>query len=57
MDIPLQTLDQIRVTAIDIAFRFGPKLLVAVLILVAGYVVYSRHRIVRRHQLKARSSG
>jgi len=39
MDIPLQTLDQIRVTAIDIAFRFGPKLLVAVLILVAGYVV------------------
>ncbi len=39
MEIPLQTLDQIRVTAIDIAFRFGPKLLVAVLILVAGYVV------------------
>jgi len=39
MDIPIETLDQIRVTAIDQAFKFGPKLFVAVLILVAGYLV------------------
>ncbi|TAK44362.1 MAG: mechanosensitive ion channel family protein [Betaproteobacteria bacterium] len=39
MDIPLQSIDQVRVTAIDLAFKFGPKLLVAVLILVAGYLV------------------
>ncbi|TAK46202.1 MAG: mechanosensitive ion channel [Betaproteobacteria bacterium] len=39
MDIPLQTIDQVRATAIDLAFKFGPKLLVAVLILVAGYLV------------------
>ncbi len=30
------TLDQIKNTAIDLAMRFGPKLLVAILILVAG---------------------
>jgi small conductance mechanosensitive channel len=35
----LQALDQVRVTAIDIGMKFGPKLLVAVLILVAGYAV------------------
>lgn len=35
----LQALDQVRGTAIDLGMKFGPKLLVAVLILVAGYVV------------------
>ena len=35
----LQALDQVRTTAIDIAMKFGPKLLVAVLILAAGYAV------------------
>ncbi len=39
MDIPLETLDQIRVTTIDLAFKFGPKLVVAILILIAGYIV------------------
>jgi len=35
----LQALDQVRTTAIDIGMKFGPKLLVAVLIIVAGYAV------------------
>jgi len=35
----LQTLDQVRATAIDLGMRFGPKLVVAILILVAGYMV------------------
>jgi small conductance mechanosensitive channel len=39
MGEPLQALDQIRSTAIDLAMKFGPKLLVAILILVAGYLV------------------
>ena len=34
----LQALDQVRSTAIDLAMKFGPKLLVAILILVAGYL-------------------
>ena len=34
----LQVLDQVRSTAIDLAMKFGPKLLVAVLILFAGNV-------------------
>jgi small conductance mechanosensitive channel len=33
----LQALDQVRATAIDLGMKFGPKLLVAVLILAAGY--------------------
>ena len=33
----LQALDQVRSTAIDLGMKFGPKLLVAILILVAGY--------------------
>jgi small conductance mechanosensitive channel len=32
-------LDQVRVTAIDLAMKFGPKLFVATLILIAGFVV------------------
>lgn len=35
----LQALDQVRSTAIDLGLKFGPKLFVAILILVAGYVV------------------
>jgi small conductance mechanosensitive channel len=38
MDFQMQALDQIRVTAIDLAFKFGPKLVVAILILIAGYM-------------------
>ena len=34
----LQALDQVRSTAIDLGMKFGPKVLVAVLILFAGYV-------------------
>jgi small conductance mechanosensitive channel len=34
----LQALDQVKTTAIDLAMKFGPKLLVAVMILFAGYV-------------------
>lgn len=39
MDDPLQSLDQVRASALDMAVRFGPKLVVAVIILCAGYVV------------------
>jgi small conductance mechanosensitive channel len=34
----MEELDQVTATAIDLAIRFGPKLLVAILILVAGVV-------------------
>jgi small conductance mechanosensitive channel len=34
----LQALDQVRSTAIDLGMKFGPKLVVAILILLAGYV-------------------
>jgi small conductance mechanosensitive channel len=36
MDDQLKALDQVTSTAIDLAMKFGPKLLVAILILVAG---------------------
>jgi small conductance mechanosensitive channel len=39
MGEPLQALDQVRVTAIDLAMKFGPKLVVAILILIAGVLV------------------
>src|SRR5262245_52228139 len=39
MGEPLQALDQVRVTAIDLAMKFGPKLFVAILILIAGFMV------------------
>ena len=39
MPTQLASLDQARNTAIDLAIKFGPKLLVAILILVAGYYV------------------
>ena len=39
MDEQLQSIDQVKAAIIDMAIRFGPKLLVAILILVAGYIV------------------
>jgi len=39
MNSQLTSIDQIRSTLIDLAIRFGPKVLVAVLILVAGVMV------------------
>ena len=39
MDNSLQSLDQVRASALDMALRFGPKLMVAIIILVAGYMV------------------
>ena len=39
MNDQLQALDQVRATAIDLGMKFGPKLFVAILILIAGYVV------------------
>ena len=39
MDTQLASLDQVKAAALDMAVRFGPKLLVAILILVAGYIV------------------
>jgi small conductance mechanosensitive channel len=37
--LPLTDLDQAKSTLVDLAIRFGPKLLVAILVLVAGYYV------------------
>lgn len=39
MDSSLQSLDQVRASALDMAVRFGPKLMVAIVILAAGYMV------------------
>jgi small conductance mechanosensitive channel len=39
MDNSLQSLDQIKSSALDMAVRFGPKLVVAIVILAAGYMV------------------
>ncbi len=39
MDNSLQSLDQVKASALDMVVRFGPKLLVAVVIIIAGYVV------------------
>ena len=36
---PLRALDQVRATAIDLGMKFGPKLFVAIVILVAGFIV------------------
>jgi small conductance mechanosensitive channel len=38
MEKQLQAMDQVTAAAIDMAMRFGPKVLVAVLILVAGFL-------------------
>jgi small conductance mechanosensitive channel len=50
MNSQIATLDQVKNTALDLAIRFGPKLLVAVLILIVGGVV---SRWVSRWLLKA----
>jgi len=39
MAAPAETIDQIRTTAIDLALKFGPKLLAALIILAVGYLV------------------
>lgn len=39
MDVELQTLDQVKATMVDMAIKFGPKLIVALAILFAGHVV------------------
>jgi small conductance mechanosensitive channel len=39
MAAPAETIDQIRSTVIDLAVKFGPKLLAALLILAIGYLV------------------
>lgn len=39
MDTSLQSIDQARASALDMAVRFGPKLFVAILIITAGYMV------------------
>lgn len=37
MEIPLETLNQMQAAAIDLGVKFGPKLVVALVILAAGY--------------------
>lgn len=39
MDSHLQSLEQIRLSILDMGIKFGPKLFVAIIILVAGYMV------------------
>ncbi len=39
MDKSLQSLDQVKASALDMAIRFGPKLFTAIVILVIGYFV------------------
>jgi small conductance mechanosensitive channel len=39
MNVDLETLDKAKGTLTDLAIRFGPKLLVAVLIITAGFIV------------------
>jgi small conductance mechanosensitive channel len=39
MAAPVETIEQIRATVIDLAVKFGPKVLAALLILAIGYVV------------------
>ncbi|MBU1042346.1 MAG: mechanosensitive ion channel family protein [Proteobacteria bacterium] len=39
MDPALQSIDQVRASALDMAVRFGPKLLVALVIIAFGYMV------------------
>lgn len=39
MDKSLQSLDQVKASALDMAVRFGPKLFAAIVILVIGYFV------------------
>jgi small conductance mechanosensitive channel len=57
MDQHLQTLDKVKSTAIDMAMQFGPKLLVAILIIAAGvyaggWVAKGMLRGLRRFELE-----
>lgn len=38
MSESLQTLDQVKATAIDMGVKFGPRLLIAGIILLVGYM-------------------
>jgi small conductance mechanosensitive channel len=38
MDYEFRSLDQVKASIVDMGIRFGPKLLVAILILIAGYL-------------------
>jgi len=58
----LQALDQVKSTAIDLAMKFGPKLVVAIVILVAGYMAgrwaaRATSRMLARFQLDPPVSG
>ena len=58
MDTSLQSLDQIRASALDMAIRFGPKVVVAILIMLLGYMAarwFGRmlDRLLRRLNLEA----
>jgi small conductance mechanosensitive channel len=39
MDEQLETIEQLKVTIVDLAVRFGPRLLAAILVLVAGFLI------------------
>ena len=39
MDSSLHSLDQVKALALDMGIRFGPKMLVAIVIIVIGYIV------------------
>lgn len=52
---PLRALDQVRATAIDLGMKFGPRLVVATVILVAGFMV-GRWAASRIGQMLARST-
>ena len=62
MGASLQGLDQVSATAIDLAMRFGPRLLVALLLLGAGYAAgrwaaAATLRLMRRLQLEPPASA
>src|SRR5690348_16635171 len=58
MEEQLQTLDQVTATAIDLGMKFGPKVVLALLILAAGYIAggwagRSLDRAISRFHLEA----
>ena len=48
----LETLDQVKAAVLDMAVRFGPRVLVAILILVVGYIVSRWAGSMLGHMLK-----